>query len=145
MVEVLLKAKEQSAQIKKMRNVIDDINLKTDIDAIGETVDKIISTIEKTPKKLKNVESFFDYYLPMTLKILKRYDEIENQRLSSSESKTFMEQARKTIKEVRKAFDKQLSNLYQNEIVDTDAEMKVLDMMLKSEGLNTDGISLEDK
>ena len=32
----------------------------------------------------------------------------------------------------------QLSNLFQSEIIDTDAEIKVFESMLKSEGINTE-------
>ncbi len=128
-----------------MYSRVEDITLQINIRQLSETADKIIETIEKSPKKFKKAVTFFDYYLPVTIKILKRYDEIENQRLTSSDSKKFMEQSRNMIAEVEKAFKKQLAGLYQSDMVDTDAEMKVLDMMLKSEGLDSNAIDLEDK
>ena len=142
--ETIAKAKIQTNEIKAMKSKVDDVRMQMNIGEIGETADKIINTIEGNPKKIKRVESFFDYYLPSTINILKRYDEIENQRLISSDSKKFMEHAQKLIEEVEKAFKSQLASMYQNDIVDTDAEMKVLDMMLKSEGLGTSGIETKD-
>ena len=142
--ETVAKARVQANEIKAMRSKIDDVRMQMNIGEIGETADKIINTIEGNPKKIKKVESFFDYYLPSTINILKRYDEIENQRLISSDSKKFMEHAQKLIEEVEKAFKSQLASMYQNDIVDTDAEMKVLDMMLKSEGLGNSGIETKD-
>ena len=143
--ETITKAKAINKEIKEMFRKVEDVTLQINIREIGETADKIINTVEHNPKKLKRVESFFDYYLPVTLKILNRYDEIENQKLISSDSKKFMEQARNLISEVAKAFKMQLATLYQNDIVDTDAEMKVLDMMLKSEGLDSNSIDRDNK
>ena len=78
----------------------------------------------------------------MTVKILKRYDEIENQKLTSEEGSRFMLQAKKMISEINVAFQKQLSNLYQSDLIDADAEMKVLDSMLKADGFDSTGFNL---
>ena len=83
------------------------------------------------------MNNFFEYYLPVTLNILTRYDEIENQKLSSEESKKFMSQTKNMMEKINTAFKNQLSNLYQSDIVDTDAEMKVFDSMLKADGYDT--------
>ncbi len=127
-----------------MRKNIEDASLQQSIIEVSETAERIISTVQSSPKKFRRAETFFDYYLPMTLKFLNNYDEIENQRLVSSESKKFMQDAKEKIDLLNKAFQKQLSSLYQNDLVDMDAELKVLDMMLKSDGLSTNEIS-EDK
>ena len=76
--------------------------------------------------------------MPVTIKILQRYDEIENQKLNTEDSKKFMESTQKMVKKINEAFKKQLSNLYQSDMIDTDAEMKVFDTMLKSDGYDVD-------
>ena len=40
------------------------------------------------------------------------------------------------VSDINVAFNKILNNLYQSEIIDTDAEMKVFNSMLKSEGFS---------
>ena len=114
--------------------MITDSNLKLRIKDIYTTTLKIIQTVEKKPEKFDKIENFFDYYLPITLNILNKYDEIENQRLTSEESKKFMKQAENMVSKIDEAFKKQLDNLYQSEMVDTDAEMKVFENMLRSDG-----------
>ena len=49
-----------------------------------------------------------------------------------------MKSTERMIKKINEAFKKQLSNLYQSDIIDTDAEMKVFEAMLKSEGYDED-------
>ncbi len=116
---------------------VEDTKLKQNIKEINDTVSKIIATIEKKPEKYKSMNNFFSYYLPVTLNILVRYDEIENQKLSSGDSKKFMLQTENMIEKINTAFKNQLSNLYQSSIVDTDAEMKVFESMLEADGYDT--------
>ena len=87
-------------------------------------------------KKLKKTNNFFDYYLPVTVKLVDRYDEIENQKLSSAESKKFVESTNKMIGEINKAYKKILADLYKTDMVDMDAEMKVFDSLLKADGFD---------
>lgn len=117
-----------------MINKVDDKTLQDNIRQLHDTASKIIDTISKNPGKLDKTQSFFDYYLPVTLKILEKYDMIENQRMDNEETKKFMTSAENMISKINKSFKVQLSNLYQSDIIDTDAEMKVFETMLKSDG-----------
>ncbi len=134
--EILNEAKKQNSQIYSMINKLEDKELISDVKEIHETVSKIIDTVSKNPKKLDKIQNFFSYYLPVTLKILIKYDDIENQRLISKDSKEFMDSTEAMVKKISKSFKIQLSNLYQSDIIDTDAEMKVFQTMLNADGIN---------
>lgn len=132
--DILNDAKNKNIQIEKMISKIEDPELVKNIKEIQVSVANIISTVEKKPEKYKNMSNFFDYYLPVTINILNKYDEIENQRLTTEESKKFMNSTQNMMKKINNAFKNQLSNLYQSDMIDTDAEMKVFESMLKSDG-----------
>lgn len=132
--DTLNEAKKVNAEIYSMMNKVENKELIQNIREIHDSATKIIDTISKNPGKLNQAETFFSYYLPVTLKILKKYDEIENQRLSSNEGREFMKSSEKMISKINVSFKSQLSNLYQSDMVDVDAEIKVLDNMLKTEG-----------
>ena len=132
--ETLTEAKAKNKSILEMIPKIESEALKSDIKEIYETTNKIINTIEKNPEKYKKMNNFFEYYLPVTLNILNKYDEIENQKLVSKDGKNFMTKTENMINKINVAFKNQLANLYQDDIVDTDAEMKVFDAMLKADG-----------
>lgn len=131
-------AKDKNKQIESMYNKIEDKELVNNIKEIHESVSKIIETVEKKPEKYKIMGNFFDYYLPVTIKILNKYDEIENQRLSTDDGKKYMDSTQNMIKKINNAFKKQLSNLYQSDMIDSDAEMKVFETMLKTDGYDED-------
>ena len=136
-------AKKQNKHIISMIPLIENEEVQKDLNEINDVVDKIINTISKNPKKVERIGNFFDYYLPITVKIVDRYDEIEDQKLSSSESKKFITSTNNMIKEINKSFKKILAKLYKSDIVDTSAEMKVLDSLLKSDGFDEEDLEEE--
>lgn len=138
--EKIGEARKEQKQIKNLIPKVEKTETKQDLKEINETINKILEEVEKNPKKEKSLNNFFDYYLPVLIKITTRYDEIENTRLSSIDEKTFMTKAEKIIKDTNKAFKTILSNLYQKDIMDTDADMKVYELMLKADGIVEDNI-----
>ena len=143
--EDIEKAKDQVSRIRSLANMVENTVFMNNIISIANTSTKIIQTIENEPKKIRKVDSFFDYYLPVTINIITRYDEIENQRLVSADSKMFMEKSRQIIAQLDVALQNLLASLYQNDIVNTEADLKVLDMMMKAEGLNSESLNVDKK
>lgn len=142
--QTLETAKKQNKHILEMVSNIDDDTIKVNLREINETVTKIIKTIEKNPDKVRLLKNFFDYYLPVTVKLVDRYDEFENQRLSSDEIKKLNESSIKTISEINDVFKKFLNSLYESDVVDTNVEIKVLNSMLKSDGLGKGTLKVEE-
>ena len=142
--DILKEAKEETLQISNISKKIEDKEVVENIEQICDISNKIIDTLSKNPNKLGQARNFLNYYLPVTIKILTRYDEIENQRLNTTESKEFMESVKKMTEKIKNAFNEQLNNMYQTEMIDTDAEIKVFESMLKSDGF-LDDININTK
>ena len=135
--DTLNKAKADNAKIYSMINKVENKDLQKNIEELHETASKIIDTISKKPEMLSKATTFFEYYLPVTLKILTKYDDIENQELEDEEVLKFMKNTEDMISKIEKAFKAQLANLYKSDIIDTDAEIKVFEQMLNTEGFNS--------
>ena len=142
--KVLENAKKQNKRIIEAKSYINNYEIKAYLTSINESTSKIIKAIEKTPKKIKNIDNFFDYYLPITVKIINRYDEIENNDLSSKDSKKFMSSTINMLSSIDKAFKNILNNLYQKERIDMSAEMKVFSSMLKADGFNENELEVKE-
>ena len=132
----LKRAREDINQIYVVMGKIEDKELVSDINELRSTAIKIIEAVEKNPAKSDKLNTFFDYYLPVTLRILNQYDEIENQRLDTDESKNMMGNTKNIIAKIKESFKNDLSRLFESEIIDTEAEIKVFEKMLNSEGFN---------
>ena len=136
-------AKKQNKEILSLIPKVESGDTRKNLNEIHSTVDKIITTIENNPKKADRLNNFFDYYLPVLIKIVNRYDEVENQKLVSKEGKEFMKKADKMIEGTNNAFESILSSLYQKDIMDADADMKVYNMMLKADGIVDDNLIMK--
>jgi hypothetical protein len=137
-------ARKSNKHIFEKMKEIDDETVKSHMKNIYSTTSKLINTSEKNSIDNSTSNKFFDYYLPVCVNIIDRYDEIENQDLTSKDSKVFMKNSAKMVEETSLAFKKILNSLYQNDIENNEAEMKVYNQMLKSDGYNASEIDLKD-
>ena len=131
-------------QIKGLEGKIENSGIQSNISQICETSDKILLSLKEKPKKMKQVRKFVDYYLPFTLKILDQYDKVENQSLTSQESIEFMERVERMLGRVKTACEAQLNNMYDLDIIDTNADIKVFETMLKTDGLVDNNMNIID-
>lgn len=125
------------AELKKLEEIIpklEDKMLVQDVKEVCSITKRIINTISEKNERLGQVNNFLNYYLPVTIKILTRYDEIENQKLTTENSLRFMNSVKDMMTKIKRAFEQQLDNLYQSDMLDTDAEIKVFESMLRSDG-----------
>lgn len=130
-------------QLKKLKDKINDEKILRNISSIINTTEKIIKLLNKKPDKISSATKFLNYYLPITIKILEKFDEIDDQNLTSDSSKEFLDRIRNLIVNIEIAFQNQLNTLYNNDLIDTNAEIKVFEAMLKSDGLLDNSISVK--
>lgn len=142
--EKIVISRKNNQHIKDMIKNLDDVDVKNDLEEITKSTTKILDTIEKNDLHNKTSNKFIEYYLPVCVKIVDRYDEIENQSLTSNDSKKFMNDSKRIIKDTNKAFKKILNSLYQSDILNGDAEMKVYNSILKSDGYDDEILDLKD-
>ena len=132
--EDLKNAQEMVNNLTKISSQLENSELVKNTKEICKTSKKIIEAVIEKPEKIKKIRNFLNYYLPVTIRILERYDEIENQNINTNETKKFMNSVQDMISKIKDAFEKQLINIYQTEMIDTDAELKVFESLLKSDG-----------
>lgn len=138
--KLLIDSNKDLDALKKLKNNISDYSINGNIDNIIKTTEKIIKLLHKKPDKISSATKFLNYYLPITIKILERFDEIDDQKLTSKSSRDFLERTRKLTVKIENAFENQLNKLYNDELIDTNAEIKVFESVLKSDGLLDDAI-----
>lgn len=136
------KAKSYIEKIGMINKQIDNDLIVAQVKCICDTSNKMLKSLKENPKKIKQVTKFVDYYLPFTLNILTQYNTIEDQRLTSSESREFMSKVEKMVIRVNEACEKQLNNLYEADLVNTRADIKVFETMLKADGLVDDKMNI---
>lgn len=136
--EALKIANDNNLKLVNISSKLENEDLVKNIDEIVDISNKIIKAIKEKPEKMNNANNFLNYYLPVTIKILQRYDEIENQKLETEQTIKFMKSIQDMIKTIKEAFKKQLENMYHSDMIDTNAEIKVFESMLKADGFLDD-------
>ena len=136
------KGKELIGKISKYQSLIENDTIKKNIKQICNLSSKILDTAS-SKKKSSSVKKFINYYLPFTLNILEQYNEIEDKGLSSKESKSFKEKVEVLTDKIKTACENTLNSLYEGDMINTNAEIKVFEGMLKSDGLVDDNMKIK--
>jgi len=127
-------------EIKKVVIYIDDEDIKGFSDTICKLSKKILNSLKTNPKNINASYTFLNYYLPVTLKLISRYEKLENQNLTSKESQKITVRIKTLLQDIIVSFENHLNRIYNNELEDMDAEIDVFNAVLKSDGLLNDSI-----
>jgi hypothetical protein len=91
--------------------------------------------------RLPRTRKFLSYYLPTTVQLLRRYQELDRQG-SGSNITTALEKIKAMLSTVEAAYQKQLDNLYEAQAMDITADIRVMEQMMAAEGLLSDDTQL---
>jgi len=127
--------------LKEIRQVNDDIPdevMSAKIDRIEEITGKILNYQKTHPDKAGQLRSFLNYYLPTTLKILRAYAQLDAQGIEGENISAAKARIEGMMDQVVAGFEKQLDKLFQDQAMDITSDVKVLENMLKKDGLSDD-------
>ena len=129
-------------EMKRLDDAIEDEKLSQQIVHLEEITKKIVDYIITHPNKKKEVNKFFTYYLPTTLKLLNAYDRMDDVGISGANIDGTKGKVEDMMETALAAFDKQLDALFADEALDVTTDIAVMENMLKAEGLTEDSITL---
>lgn len=130
----IAKGQDMLRQIRAENAAIPDEVLSGQMDELDRLCVQIFKTVSEKPQKASQIRKFMNYYLPTTLKMLASYRTMNQRGVSVSD----MTEARSTVIRgmgmVLTACQKQLDNLYKDDILDVSTDIDVLEQMLKRDG-----------
>lgn len=128
-----------------VKKSISNPSVVTDIDEIIELTNKIMYKLQQEPELISSAQRFFNYYLPMTAKLVVNYVEVKKQDISGTSVESIATKIEKTLSTLTIAYKSQLEKLYQHTSVDLETDISALETILKNDGLLADeGWSLEN-
>lgn len=136
--EVVALRQERDRAIGEMRRLNDSIEdpvVSEQIDHIELVTGKIFGYVMEHPDKKGQIRRFLNYYLPTTIKLLNAYDRLDEAGISGTNIDGAKGKISELMATIVKAFDKQLDALFQGEVMDINAEIKVLESILTGDGL----------
>jgi len=117
--------------IRRANDQIADPILSAKIDRLEEITAKIFREVEEHPEKRSRIDSFLNYYLPTTQKLLDSYAQFEAAGVDGANLRQAKSRIESTMDSIVKGFAHQLDELYKSDAMDVDSDIRVMETMLR--------------
>ena len=132
---VIYQGRTSIAKIRQLNDEIPDERMSAQIDLIERLTTQIFDCVKEHPEKLKQIRQFLNYYLPTTIKLMEQYVKLQNQSVKTENITEGMQKIEDLLDKVIVAFQRQLDALFESDVVDITADIRVMEQMMASEGL----------
>lgn len=132
---VIEQGKTSIARIRQLNDEIPDERMSAQIDLIERLAAQIFDCVRQHPEKLGQIRQFLNYYLPTTIKLMEQYVTLQNQAVKTENIEEGMRKIETLLDKVIVAFQQQLDALFEADVVDITADIRVMEQMMASEGL----------
>ena len=139
--EVLDRGTAFIAQIRKCNDDIPGEEISEKISRIEMIVQRIFDRADAHPEIVPDLKKLMDYYLPMTVKLLNAYAEMDAQPIQGETIQSSKREIEATLDTLNLAFEKLLDSVFTETAMDVSSDISVLNTLLAQEGLTEDGFS----
>ena len=122
-------------QIRSVNDALPEEEISNKLYRLENIVIQILEHIENNPKKLPEVNKFANHYLPITLKLVNSYKELNEQAVQGDNIKNAKNEIEKSIDFINTAFEKLLDDLFEEVALDISTDISVLETLFTQEGL----------
>lgn len=143
--EVLDRGNAFVAQIRKCNDDIPGAEISAKIDRMEQIVRRIFRRAETNPEVLGDLKKLMDYYLPMTVKLLNAYADMDAQPIQGQTIQSSKKEIEDTLDTLNLAFEKLLDDLFRDTALDVSSDITVLQTLLAQEGLTDDFAALKNQ
>lgn len=126
-------------ELYELNRQIEDEAVSARIDRIGTLTTGIFRVVIQNPDREVDVRKFMNYYLPTTLKLLKSYDLLEDDRVQSANITESRQKIERMLDKLIEAFEQLHDRLYSTDTLDLDTDIEVLETMMAKDGLSSKG------
>ena len=143
--EVLDKGNEFLDKIHKSNDAIPGVEISAKISRMELIVEKIFERAQKHPEIIPDLKKMMNYYLPMTVKLLDAYEEMDRMPVQGENIKSSKKEIEDTLDTLNQAFEKLLDSVFQDTAWDVSSDISVLHTLLAQAGLTDDDFAKMNK
>ena len=143
--EVLDKGNEFLNKIHKSNDAIPGVEISAKISRMELIVEKIFERAQKHPEIIPDLKKMMNYYLPMTVKLLDAYEEMDRMPVQGENIQSSKKEIEDTLDTLNQAFEKLLDYVFQDTAWDVSSDISVLHTLLAQEGLTDDDFAKMNK
>lgn len=112
---------------------IKEPEVKRETQRLKQTAKNILAYLEKHPEKIRSARQFIDYYQETASSLLQKYIELQETELGTEDVMRLKGNTIKAIGTLNTAFEKQFQKLMYSEMLDMEAEIRLLEQTVKME------------
>ncbi len=135
---VIDEGRQYIRRIRESNDRLPGVEVSEKMDRMEQLVEKIFQQVELHPENIGDLRRLMEYYLPMAIKLLDAYEELDRQPVQGENIGGSKEEIMKVLDTLNIAFEKLLDNLFQDSSMDLSADISVLQTMLAQDGLTKD-------
>ena len=139
--EVLDKGNAFIVEIRRCNDLIPGFEISEKISRIELIVQRIFERAASHPEIIPDLKKMMDYYLPMTVKLLNAYADMDAQPIQGETIQSSKREIEQTLDTLNLAFEKLLDSVFEDTALDVSSDISVLQTLLAQEGLTEDGLS----
>ena len=139
--EVLDRGNAFITQIRHCNDLIPGEEISEKISRMELIVRRIFDRAEAHPEIVPDLKKLMDYYLPMTVKLLNAYVDMDAQPIQGETIQSSKREIEATLDTLNLAFEKLLDDLYRDTAMDVSSDISVLQTLLAQEGLTEDDLA----
>ena len=128
-------ARQRLENLRKANEAIPDPEISRNLDRMYRSGEQIFRELGRDPRKVALVRRFMNYYLPTSEKLMEQYQVLMNASTKGENIQSAMRTIESSLGLAADAFDKCADNLYRDDEMDIDAEIKVMQTMLTGDNL----------
>ena len=133
--EVLDKGNEFLRKIRESNDAIPGEEISRKISRMELIIQKIFERAKAHPEIIPDLNRLMDYYLPMTVKLLDAYEDMDSQPVQGENIASSKREIEETIDTLNVAFEKLLDSVFEDTAMDVSSDISVLHTVLAQEGL----------
>ena len=131
--------------IRKANDDIPDTEISNKLYRMEAIIGKIFDHVKKYPKKADRLSQFQNYYMPMTIKLVETYRDLDQQTIQGENIKKVKEEIAGTLDTINEAYEKLYDSMYQETAMDVASDISVLRTLLAREGLTKGAFDKKEK
>lgn len=136
--ELLSRGNAFIARIHASNDAIPGQEISAKIDRMENIIRRIFQRAEQHPEVIPDLKKMMDYYLPMTVKMLDAYADMDAQPHQGENIHNSKREIETTLDTLNGAYEKLLDDLFEDTALDVSSDISVLKTLLAQEGLAGD-------
>lgn len=139
--QVLDKGNAFIREIRRCNDEIPGVEISEKISRMELIVQKIFDRAQKHPEIVPDLQKLMDYYLPMTVKLLNAYADMDAQSIQGENIQNAKREIEQSLDTLNQAYEKLFDSVFMETALDVSSDISVLHTMLAQEGLTEDELT----